>query len=267
MKNTNDQEDPVDRSGYPLQIALAYEVERGSRSHGWRVVYREHSWTHSDDQAQGFIDLALECDVLQIVLVIECKRVKDGDWIFLPEDGNAQPRRYARGYRIEEATARRPDCQWADCPIDPVSPQAAFCVMPAGARDPTVDKLAAELVSATEALAREELETYLMKRGGNPGRVYYPAIVTTARLSMCSFDPANIALASGTLPPGSPRERVSVVRYTKQLSTRPGVIPPGVRYGAEAEALASAKLRTAFIIAAPELDRFLREFEVAQRKR
>jgi hypothetical protein len=258
--------DGVNRSGYPLQIALAHEVESRTKAHGWRVLYREHSWRNRTDQ--GFIDLVLEHEVMQVVLVVECKRVKDGDWVFLPDNGNADIRRYARGYYVGRSSpSLPPGTGWADRPADPKSPQAAFCVMPKDARDPTVDALAAELVSATEALADEEVEAYLTRRGGAFRRIYYPAVVTTARLWVCSFAPSDIALDSGTLPPASLREEFSVVRYTKQLSTQRAGIPSGIRYGTEAAALASAKARTAFVIVADHLDSFLCDFTVDDRSK
>ena len=268
MPPTVDPLDSVNRSGYPLQIALAHKVGSRKGVHGWRVLYKEHAWRNRADEMAGFIDLVFEHEEMQIVLVVECKRVKDGDWTFLPEDGDAQLRSFARGFRVKrDAPIDKAFSAWADQPLDPRCPQTAFCVMPKDARDPTVDGLAAELVSATEALAEEETNAYLTKRGGAFRRLYFPVIVTTARLWVCSFDPAHIALDVGAIPPASLRESFHSVRYTKQLSTRTERIPPGLPYGSEAARLASAKSRTAFIVVADQLDRFLCDFSVDDRLR
>jgi hypothetical protein len=159
---------------------------------------------------------------MQVVLLIECKRLLDKDWVFLPERGDAQPRRTARAFYLGRNEARLlPGMGWDNRPADPRprSPQVAFAITPKDGRERTIDALAAELVSATEALAHEEMETYLLHRGGTFRRLYYPIIVTTARLSVCSFDPADITLGTGQLPPSTLRQSYRALRYTKQLST------------------------------------------------
>lgn len=255
-----DPMEAVNRTGYPLQIALGHEVDSRAGVHGWRVLYREHSWKNGSDDREGFIDLVLEHQVMQIVLVVECKRVRDGDWVFLPQNGDAGPRRAAGACRVEHPPGSPSlGIDWVNCPVDPRSPEAAFCVMPRDSCDPNVDSLASELVSATEALAYEELP-YLLARRRPLRRLYYPLIATTARLSVCSFDPADIALDTGVLPPSSMREEFAFVRYTKQLSTRGAPLPADLRPGTEPEHLASAKARTVFIVVADQLDRFLTEF-------
>ena len=70
MSNNAAQLDVVNRSGYPLQIALAEAVRSDYETHYWKVLYEEHAWRSSE--GEGFIDLVLEQDNLQAVLVIEC---------------------------------------------------------------------------------------------------------------------------------------------------------------------------------------------------
>src|ERR1700722_3513847 len=120
----------VNRSGYPLQIAIARAVKQGSGSHGWTVLYEEHSWKGAD--REGFIDIALEHDNLQVVLIVECKRLQDAEWIFFSSKGNADLRRFARAFRVERKGGKIcPNFPiWADAPADPRSPIAEFCVMP-----------------------------------------------------------------------------------------------------------------------------------------
>ena len=146
---------------------------------------------------------------------------------------------------------------------------AEFCVMPPGMRDPSIEKLGAELVSAAEALEAEERE-YLNRRGGDSRRVYYCAIVTTAVLSVCEFDPSSISLSDGTIPNPAKFKRAAAVRFTKQLSTRPADILhslAGVTYGSEAAHVADAKERTVFLINAPSVHEFLEKFCVDDREK
>jgi hypothetical protein len=172
----NPQLEVVDRSGYPLQMAIAQAVESSRQAHGWRVLYEEHSWKHQRGD-HGFLDIVLENDAMKVVLLIECKRIQNKEWVLLPTDGIAMPRRFARGLRINRINGAIAGhgAGWSDEALEPKSPEAAFCVMPKDARDPSVEQIGAELVIASEALEYEE-RGYLDKRGGNSSRVYFPAI-------------------------------------------------------------------------------------------
>jgi hypothetical protein len=46
----NPELDVVDRSGYPLQMAIAHAVEARSSAHGWHVLYDEHAWEHQNGE-------------------------------------------------------------------------------------------------------------------------------------------------------------------------------------------------------------------------
>jgi hypothetical protein len=254
----------INASGYPLQIAIANAVKASSGSHGWRVLYEEHAWRRDD--REGFIDLVLEHENLQVVLLIECKRLSDTKWEFLHPEGHAHARRIARARLVirDEGSVRANYPIWADAPADPPTPVASFCVMPKERGGFTVDAIAAELVAATEALEREECG-YLDRRGGDSRRLYFAAIVTTAPLSVCTFDPNTISLADGRIAEGAKFVPVDALRYTKQLSTRPiGGVPVGL-FGQEGDVLVRAKERTVFVIRAEGLDDFLHDFNVDDR--
>jgi len=266
MPGPTDQLSSVNRSGYPLQIAIAHAVKARSRVHGWRVLYEEHSWRNPREE--GFIDLVLEHVNLQVVLLIECKRLQNKQWTLLSPEGHAKPHRHARGLRTERVKGQVAlgFPRWSDEPADPATPEAMFCVMPKDARDPTVERVGAELVSAAEALEIEERD-YLNRRGGDSRRIYFAAIVTTADLSVCSFDPSSISLADGMIPCNAPLSPVHAVRITKQLSTQPVGGVPVAQFGQEADALVKAKERTVFVINAAHLDEFLRDFDVDDREK
>jgi hypothetical protein len=264
MTKGSDQLETVNRSGYPLQVAIAHAVKSRTNVHGWRVLYEEHSW--KSNEGDGFIDIVLEHENLQVVLLIECKRLQNKEWILLPPDGDAKLRRHARGLRVERTNGGvKPHFpMWHDEPCDPRTPEAMFCVMPKDARDPAVERVGAELISAAEALEFEE-RPYLDRRGGDSRRIYFSAIVTTAQLTVCSFDQSSVSLSDGTIPTGAKFESVDAVRLTKQLSTQPIKGVPVALYGDEAQTLIKAKERTIFVVNALKLDEFLYDFNVDDR--
>jgi hypothetical protein len=257
----------VNKSGYPLQMAIAHGVKACNSEHGWRVLYEEHSWRHRLGN-DGFIDIVLEHEATQVVLVIECKRfLGDKEWIFLANDGDAHPRRYTRGFRVDrqDGVIKGHGPRWTDEAAHPAAPQAMFCIPRGDDRNTTAETLGAELVLATEALESEE-RAYMDRRGDNSTRIYFAAIVTTVQLSVCAVDPKSISLADGTIPAGAQFAAADSVRFTKQLSTEP---TPGTPYGShsrEAASLARSKDRTVFIISADKLDAFLRKFRVDERQ-
>ena len=107
---------------------------------------------------------------------------------------------------------------WRDLPLEPRSPIAEFCVMRKTGGTQTVEPVAAELVSATEALAAEE-QRHLVAHKNKDARTYYAAIVTTAQLYLCNLDPSAISLKDGMIPEDATFRPVPFVRFTKQLST------------------------------------------------
>ena len=94
-------------SGFPMQIAVARQVNETLFIHGWRVRYTEHSWSSlSQENQNGFIDLVLEDKHRSTLAVIECKRVRDTAWIFLHSAGGAPsevvPKGGCRGTQTEK---------------------------------------------------------------------------------------------------------------------------------------------------------------------
>lgn len=249
----------LNRTGYPLQIALAQEVRAHEKHHGWRVSYQEHAWRALQGDESGYVDLVLENLRIDTVLVIECKRTQNKEWAFLHEVGNDLPRRAAHGLIAPIVNGQAgPNCpHWQAVAMEPSTPIATFCAMPKDARDPSVDALASELVLAAEGLAKEEIDTYLKHRGGDARRLYLAATVTTADLTICGVDLQGISLKDGLLPANARTTSVRAVRYTKQLESRATVMYQAQKFGYEAAELARAKERTVFIVKADALTWFL----------
>jgi hypothetical protein len=249
----------VNQSGFPLQIGVARLVNRSSRQHGWRVLYQEHSWKNQLDNSSGFIDLVFENQYRTCILLVECKRVLETSWTFLIADIHASPRRHAKAWVTRHKGGEFERFDWYDLALDPESDEATFCVVPGqdSRARPMLERLAAELVSATEGLAEEE--RFLQPKRPDAVRMYFPVIVTTANLSVCRFDGDAISISDGKLP-DSQFQDAPYVRFRKQLSTQP---PKGGISGDDpSRSLAKAKERTVFVVNSGAFASFLAEFRV-----
>lgn len=250
----------VNQSGFPLQIGIANLIDRTTSSHGWRVLYKEHSWKNNEDEAEGFLDLALENRHRTSVLVVECKRVLDTSWIFLQPGERIVARRHSKAWVTRHKDDSFKWFDWFGLALDPTSAQCEYCVVPGqdAKSRPLLERLAADLVSATEALAWEEKG--FQSQQHDSLRMYFSVVVTTARLNVCVFDPEKISLDVGKLPDAEFQE-VPYVRFQKQLSTR---LPKIEATGWDAQqALVLAKEHTVFVVNSEALMPFLSEFEVS----
>lgn len=251
--------DIVNQSGFPLQVAVASLVERTQGQHGWRELFREHSWRSDREDGSGFIDLVLANRHGTSVMVVECKRVLETSWIFLDPDRPITPRRHAKAWITRYTSNTFKHAGWADIAIDPVSKEAEFCVIPGqDARSrPMLERTAAELISATEALAIEEMEYQSQLREAL--RMYFSVIVTTATLRVCRFEPDRVSLADGKVVDADFVE-VPFIRFRKQLTTGPSSRPLNVQEGPPA--YARNKEHTVFVVNVEALPDFLADFDV-----
>jgi len=210
----------VNSSGFPLQLGLERLVQETENEHGWHFLSREHPWQNKASGSDGFIDLIIEKDLKFEVMVIECKRVKDTSWIFL------DPTKQANNNRVVNAWVNRDNggkvyFDWKDMAVDPASPESSYCIV-AGQDSksrPMLERTAAELIEATEALAIEE---YNIENPTNiPNRIYYPVIITTAELKVCNFDPSDINIKTGELQEKNCKfKTVPFIKFKKSLSQR-----------------------------------------------
>jgi hypothetical protein len=87
----------INESGFPLQIAVCHLVASANKpSWPWQIRYTEHAWRHDEAKAEGFIDVVLQNTADRVCLVIECKRVRDADWLFLVDWDHARPHRQTK---------------------------------------------------------------------------------------------------------------------------------------------------------------------------
>lgn len=249
----------VNQSGFPLQIAVVSQIARTTRQHFWQVLYTEHAWRNEFEDADGYIDVVLETTGQNLVLVIECKRVRETSWIFLKPTGEPEVRWDAKFWLSRHAEGRWTYFDWVDGALKSASPQAEYCVVRGEdpKAKPMLERVSAEVVAATEALAWEEKG--LPDKYRHPIRLYASVIVTTAELQVCTLDPNDVSLRDGTLHDADFRV-VPFVRFRKQLSTRSGAMKP---VGHDVyKALAHAKERMVFIVNAESLLEFLKAFNV-----
>ena len=206
-------------SGFPLQIALRHLVD-SKKQIGWNLRYEEYPWSDSETHESGFIDLVFEKQ-LRDVLVVECKRVRDSTWLFLNTSGKETKQRSVfRGW----VSRNRTNSGWNTCQRDPDSFLSMYCAIRGqdGSRHQNLlERSAAEVVAATEALARTEFDAFSKQYSGSGySRWYYPVIVTTAQLCVGKIDPERTNLNSGDVDDeGLVTEYVPWVRYQKHLRT------------------------------------------------
>jgi hypothetical protein len=251
----------VNQSGFPLQIGISNMVDRTTNAHGWRVLYSEHSWKNTSDGTEGFVDLALANRYGTSVIVMECKRVLDTSWVFLQPGARITNMRHAKAWVTRTMQNRFTWFDWFDLALDPASAESSYCVVPGqDARSkPMLERVAADVLSATEALAWEDKG--VQERRGDAVRMYFSVVATTAQLKVCVFDPDRITLNDGKLAGGDFHE-VPYVRFRKQLSTRTPKISDNDWDQSGRQAIVKAKEHTVFVVNADALLGFLSNFDI-----
>jgi hypothetical protein len=218
--------DIANASGFPLQIAVENYIRQTEAKHRWRVFVREHAWTLGEDS--GFIDLVLVDRPGTFYLTVECKRVRESSWVFLPWDGDPQLRRHMNAWVSSHADGRGVGAfGWHDLSGSPDSPEVAFCSVkgqdPSGQRT-LLERVGSELILSTEALARE-LRGFRHETLPDL-KIHVAVIVTTAKLTVANFNPDKLSLKDGNLPADTQFEEVPFVRFRKQLSAKPNLLTP-----------------------------------------
>jgi hypothetical protein len=250
----------VNASGFLFQLRVKNEIKAVQSGYqgGWEVVAPEHRWVDPTLGTEGFIDLVAKSGVSR--MVIECKRVQDGYWVFLIPDGKNQMGR-ARSLWTERRVQRQNLLDWDDFQVSPASPESSFCILRGqGEKDiPMLERLSSVLLRSTESLAEEELTL-----GPTPGTgavcIYHPVIVTNAKLQICQFDPKDIDLSSGQLPANvSQFQEVPLVRFRKNLST----VNSSRKVPVDLTKANIEHERTVFIINATKPSNTLREWKVS----
>ena len=250
--------DIVNKSGFPLQIALEEYFRTDPQNLGWHVMHSEHAWENENDGKSGFIGLVVRNNAGTCVLVIECKRVLDTSWIFLCQPKNQANRSQCKAWVSKHDGAEMRRFGWYDVQLEPTSAQSDFCIVRGQSSNsrPMLESAASEVVSATEALAWENYK--FVKERRSDLVAYFNVIITTARLDICVVDPENISLADGKISANTPVFETPYVRFRKQLSTRP---PNNALFRADtARSMATTKENTVLVLHAELISLFLQDF-------
>lgn len=249
----------VNRSGFPLQIGLKHLINQTRGTHGWQVIFSEHSWRNPTDGCSGFIDLVLEDRFRTSVLIIESKRVLETSWLFFVEDQKQLRRRHAKSWLLHYANGKHTYFGLKELTLEPTTPQSQYCVI--DGQDPKsrpmLERVGADVVSSIEGYANEE--KLLLQRDREALRMYFGVIVTTAKLKVCTFNPADISIEDGKIQNPSFAE-VPYLRFRKQLASHYEV-PEHYVVGVHRE-ISRAKENTVFVVNAEALPQFLKEFEI-----
>ena len=252
---TNSSLQTINASGYPLQVALHGSVDSETHRHGWQVRYAEHEWSTLDRARNGFADLVVVDKNSAVFAVIECKRVRDTEWVFFHSDGDTQDRRHAQAWLSQFYQGAFKQYGWTQLQIEPFCPEVQFCAVRGQSTKDGVtilEKTAAEVALATECIAREHKD--LRRDSDTDIKVFFPVIATTAKLRIAKFDPKTISLQDGIVPNAEFID-VSYVRFRKQLGVvRPGDQSPPLSL---ADDIAYLKESTVFVVHAPAMNEFL----------
>lgn len=195
LRRLGDQLSIVNASGFPFQLQIVELVRSTHERHQWDVTSQEHSWR--DGETPRFIDIVLTQG--RVHLVIECKRQRGGEWIFLVPDPplgrRAELRRWFRASYLRNADSsagRSAVTNLANFQLDPKSWESSFCAVP-GATDrakdtPTLDRICAELTRSTDAIiaAAPDFACYASPHGKAPIPRKHASATRAATETRCS---------------------------------------------------------------------------------
>lgn len=253
----------VNSSGFPLQISIENEVRLKESQHGWHLLSKEYSWSDSKGNC-GFIDLILEDNNKEYVLVLECKRILNSNWIFLLPSSKGKNRRHIKAWISHKKHGKIEGLSWIDHPGDPESLESEFCVVLGQdpRSKPMLERVASDLILATESFAIEDNSYY--DAASDYLRIIVPVIVTTAELKVCILSPNDISINSGELA-SAKFTTVPYLRFRKQLSTRRAEnFLNGGRV--DYKSIAYAKENTVFIVNSNNLTDFLQKFGIDEQQ-
>lgn len=205
----------LNASGYAFQLAVESVVANCAYA-DVVVASREHPWRHEHLQKSGFIDLIVEKGMTR--LVVECKRTTNAQWLFLvpdPTDVDVGEFHCLWSMYFEPNV---PAWDWGRELLSPKSATSQFCCVRGSGEGQVaaIDRIGAELVYATEALAHEERNRISEEMAAPFPMRYIPVIVTNADLAIARFDPRNVDVTSGRLEDCEVIP-VDMVRYRKAL--------------------------------------------------
>jgi hypothetical protein len=243
-------------SGFPFQLGIK---RLANQSPSWQVALTEHPWRDSLQETDRFIDLVIRDRQAFVNLVVECKRSRETEWMFLRETVSAEftnNRVNVRARVIGRHRNGHVTSEWMNTEFVPGSPEANFCVVRKnkGKSDDLIERPAAEIVRATEALAHQEHVLH-SKDEQYIRRIYIPVIVSNAKMFICDGEWDKLNVESGEVA-FSNIQPVDFVRFRKSFSAS----LPQAAVAKDASAFAELSERTVVVVQAGALLDFLRKW-------
>ena len=246
----------VNSSGYPFQLAIEEEIERTWQSHRWSIISREHPWRNKEDDSEGFIDLIIGAGTVR--MVIECKRLRGGTWIF-----PVYQERQKDVYKFKSCWTYRESNKdvivgWGELGMDPKSPQSDFCIIHGQDEKakPLLERIGGLLIRSVEPYGSEDIQAEGDIKLDRLSFVI-PCIITSAKLKTCNLSPDQISLENGTVKDPEFLD-VPYIRFRKSLSFQE---IQWSRYKGLKEAVRESE-RSIFIINSLHLSEFLDRCEL-----
>jgi hypothetical protein len=243
----------VDSSGFLFQVKVAQQF----RESGLSPVLEEQHWVHPNGKYEGFADIVAISNRLRFV--VECKRFRDAEWIFLTQERSFSQNRNIF-YKISKYdSSNYPFRKWSEFGTHQKNiKEANQCVMKRNGKDENLlESICTILINSIEAIAQDEIQIRKDQRGE---LIYIPMIVTTARLYLCEYNLNIIDINTGNLSINeiSPTlESVPYIRFRKSLGIRSNELVDS----SSLKHLSLANERSILIIQAESLKGFLNSLE------
>jgi len=248
----------VNASGFPFQIRVTHLVEATAARKKWTVLVREHPWADERSGESGFLDVVLGRDRDSLRLVIECKRAKDSQWVFIRRDTAPKSVELVRCFVTSNSREEKVGA-WGDCIFAPASVESSFCAVrgDGSSRTPLLERLSAEVCSATEAFGRQELG--IEASTSLPlNTLYVPVIVTNVALFECQVKPEAIDIESGSVNLDDVSFRpIPFIRFRKPLTARHDLSGSG-----NIQTVNESAERTVVILGARDLSKSLEDLRL-----
>jgi len=192
------------KSGFPFQTAVAKAVQEHSRW-DFRADLEEMPWRHPDGTDQ-FLDMVAIRD--RYIVTIECKKSLAQLTFLTPDVVDETQTRESRCLfiRADEAVIGSGVFEPA-----PKSHRSMYCC--GNTQERPAQRLEGDirmLLHGTNALAKE-----LEKSKSDSDRVFVPVLVTTASLFTLAYNPNQVDIETGELPPGVARDGLAEAPWVR----------------------------------------------------
>lgn len=264
--DVSELERAINESGFPLQLGVKQLVVGNPH---WRTILSEHPWTDPLSSDEKFIDFVLQQGQdYPVRLVVECKRARETEWVFLREPSTRSGRDNRLNVRSRVAVRRGGGVidEWIDLPFTKGSPEANYCVIRKNGQrsQELLERTAAEVVRATESLAQQEVAIFQRSRNlpdptSTLTRVYVPMIITTAKMSICDAEYDSLELDSGEVRNPTSFES-PFVRFTKSL----GSLETSRSNAKSIEEFSKQSERSVIVVQATNFLHFLETFQMSR---